>query len=113
MTIVYHAVCAFCGCACDDIELHIEGDRITKAVHACSLGRSWFLNHHASADYPAALIDGKPAPLEEAVAATADYLLNADYPFIYGLSNMTCEAQGAAVKLAESLQGAIDSHSSL
>jgi formylmethanofuran dehydrogenase subunit B len=32
---------------------------------------------------------------------------------IYGLSNLTCEAQHAAVILAEWLGGAIDSHSSL
>jgi formylmethanofuran dehydrogenase subunit B len=113
MTVVPHAVCTFCGCTCDDIELHTEGARIVKAKHACSLGESWFTYHTAEARYPEALIDGKPATLEAAVEAAADFLVRANYPLIYGLSNMTCEAQRAAVALAEDLGGAIDSHSSL
>jgi formylmethanofuran dehydrogenase subunit B len=113
MTVVDHAVCTFCGCTCDDIELHTEGDRIVKAKRACSLGESWFKYHTAEPCYPAALIDGKEATLEAAIEAAADFLMEADYPFIYGLSNLTCEAQRAAVTLAESLGGAIDSHSSL
>ena len=35
-TIVKNATCTFCGCVCDDIELHAEGDRIAKAKNACS-----------------------------------------------------------------------------
>ena len=113
MTVVPHAVCTFCGCTCDDIELHTEGDRIVKAKNACSLGESWFTYHTAEPCYPSALIDGKEATLEAAIAAAADILMKAQYPFIYGLSNLTCEAQRAAVTLAESLGGVIDSHSSL
>jgi formylmethanofuran dehydrogenase subunit B len=113
MTIVTPAVCTFCGCTCDDIELHTEGDRIVKAKHACRLGESWFINHTAEAHYPAALIEGRPATLDAAVEAAADFMVNADYPLIYGLSNMTCEAQHEAVTLAEWLGGVIDSHSSL
>jgi formylmethanofuran dehydrogenase subunit B len=113
MSVVPHVVCTFCGCTCDDIEVHTEGSRIVRARRACSLGESWFTCHSAEACYPAALVDGKEATLEAAIEAAADYLAEARYPFIYGLSNMTCEAQGAAVALAESLAGAIDSHSSL
>jgi formylmethanofuran dehydrogenase subunit B len=113
MTVVPHAVCTFCGCTCDDIELQTEGARIVKARHACSLGESWFTCHTAEAHEPAALIDGEPATLEAAVELAAALLSRADYPLIYGLSNMTCEAQRAAVTLAESLGGVIDSHSSL
>jgi len=113
MKVVSHVVCTFCGCTCDDIELHVEGDRIVKAKHACSLGESWFTCHSAEGNYPAAMIGGQPATLDAAVEAAADILHRANYPLIYGLSNMTCEAQRAAVTLAESLGGAIDSHSSL
>jgi formylmethanofuran dehydrogenase subunit B len=113
MAVVNHAVCNFCGCTCDDIELHIEKNRIVKARHACRLGESWFTHHPATAHYPEALIEGKPATLEAAIEAAADCLVRADYPLIYGLSNLTCEAQHAAVILAEWLGGAIDSHSSL
>ena len=113
LTVVKNASCTFCGCVCDDIELHADGERITEAKNACILGKSWFLNHTAERHYPDALIDGKPATVDEAVAAAAEYLYNADMPLVYGLSNVTCEAQREAVALAELVGGVIDSHTSL
>ena len=111
--IVKNATCTFCGCVCDDIELHAEGEKIVKTKNACSLGESWFKNHTAERLYPDALIDGKPASVDEAVEAAADYLYKADLPLVYGLSNITCEAQRGAVALAELIGGVIDSHTSL
>jgi formylmethanofuran dehydrogenase subunit B len=113
MAVVANAICTFCGCVCDDIELHTEGDAIVKAKRACSLGVSWFTHHTAAALYPPALVDGQPATLEAAVEAAADYLVRANHPLIYGLSNVTCETQHEAVTLTELLGGIIDSHSSL
>ena len=51
--------------------------------------------------------------MDEAVEAAAEILHRADMPLIYGLSNVTCEAQREAVSLAERIGGVIDSHSSL
>ena len=113
LTIVKNATCTFCGCVCDDIELHAEGDRIVKTKNACSLGESWFKHHTAERLYPDALIDGKPATLDSAVEAAAEYLYRANMPLVYGLSNITCEAQREAVSLAEMTGGIIDSHTSL
>jgi formylmethanofuran dehydrogenase subunit B len=113
LTIVKHATCTFCGCVCDDIELHAEGDRITHTKNACSLGNSWFLNHSAERHYPDALIDGQPATVEAAIEKAADYLHQAHLPLVYGLSNITCEAQRESVFLAELIGGVIDSHTSL
>ena len=113
LTVVKNATCTFCGCVCDDIELHAEGDKIVKTKNACSLGESWFKHHTAERLYPDALIDGKPATVEEAVEAAADYLYKADLPLVYGLSNITCEAQRQAVALAELIGGVVDSHTSL
>jgi formylmethanofuran dehydrogenase subunit B len=111
--VVKNATCTFCGCVCDDIELHTEGDRIVKAKNACSLGESWFKYHTAEHLYPDALIDGKPATVEAAIEAAADYLYRANMPLVYGLSNVTCEAQREAVALAELIGGVVDSHTSL
>ena len=111
--VVANATCTFCGCVCDDIELHAEGDRIVRAKAACSLGASWFLNHTAERLYPDALIDGKPASVDAAIEAAADYLYAANMPLVYGLSNITCEAQREAVALAELVGGVVDSHTSL
>ncbi len=113
MTVVKNATCTFCGCVCDDIELHADGTRITHTKAACVLGASWFKNHTAERLYPDALVDGKEATVEEAVQAAAEHLYNADLPLVYGLSNVTCEAQRQAVALAELVGGVIDSHTSL
>jgi formylmethanofuran dehydrogenase subunit B len=112
-TIVKNATCTFCGCVCDDIELHADGARITKAKNACSLGESWFRNHHAEPAYPEALVNGQPASLDAALEEAARLLHTAHMPLVYGLSNVTCEAQREAVKLAELIGGVVDSHTSL
>jgi formylmethanofuran dehydrogenase subunit B len=98
---------------CDDIELHTDGQRITHSKAACVLGASWFKNHTAERLYPDALVDGKEATVDEAIAAAAEYLYCADLPLVYGLSNVTCEAQRESVALAELVGGVIDSHTSL
>jgi formylmethanofuran dehydrogenase subunit B len=113
LTVVKNATCTFCGCVCDDIELHANSERIVEAKRACILGDAWFKNHTAESLYPDALVDGKPATLDEAVEAAAGYLYDADMPLVYGLSNVTCEAQREAVALAELVGGVIDSHTSL
>jgi len=111
--VVKNATCTYCGCLCDDIELHANHNRILKAKRACGLGRAWFFNHPAEEGLPSALIDGRPAPVETALEAAAAVLNDADMPLIYGLGNSTCESQRAAMALAESIGGVIDSHTSL
>ena len=113
LTVVNNATCTFCGCVCDDIELHADGTRIVKAKNACSLGEAWSKHHTAEHLYPDALVDGKPATLDAAIDAAAEYLYAADMPLVYGLSNITCEAQREAVALAELVGGVVDSHTSL
>jgi formylmethanofuran dehydrogenase subunit B len=113
MDIVRNATCTFCGCVCDDIELHAEGDKIVKAKNACSLGDAHFRFHTAERHYPDALIDGQPATVDEAVEVAAEILHNANMPLVYGLSNVTCEASRGAVALAEMIGGVVDSHTSL
>jgi formylmethanofuran dehydrogenase subunit B len=113
LNVVKNATCTFCGCVCDDIELHAEGERIVKAKSACSLGDAWFRNHTAERLYPDALVDGKPASVDAAVEAAAEFLYQASMPLVYGLSKITCEAQREAVALAELTGGVIDSHTSL
>jgi len=113
MEIVKHATCTFCGCVCDDIELHAEGHKIIKAKNACSLGEAHFKYHTAEHDYPDALVDGKPATVAEAIEVAADILYTANMPLVYGLSNVTSEAIRGAVALAEMIGGVVDSHTSL
>ena len=113
LNVVKNATCTFCGCVCDDIELHAEPEKIVKAKNACSLGEAHFRYHTAERHYPDALVDGKEASVEEAVEVAADILYNANMPLVYGLSNVTCEASRGAVALAEMIGGVVDSHTSL
>ncbi|MEC8554510.1 MAG: hypothetical protein VXZ82_05815 [Planctomycetota bacterium] len=113
LQVIDNATCTFCGCVCDDIKLHTDGERIHKAEKACVLGKAWFLNHTAEAKYPAAMVDGKEASLEAAIERAAELLHEADLPLVYGMSNTTCEAQKECVAMADRLGGIVDSHTSL
>lgn len=112
--VVKNAVCTFCGCVCDDIELTVDADgkRITKANNACVLGKSWFLEHKVE-DYPVALINGKEASLKDAIEEAAQIFVNAKFPTIYGLSDTTCEAQKEAIAIADYVNGNIDTTTSV
>ncbi|BDG60452.1 formylmethanofuran dehydrogenase subunit B [Caldinitratiruptor microaerophilus] len=111
--VVPNAVCTFCGCVCDDIELTVEGDRITRAKNACVLGVAWFQNHPAGRHAPDARIGGEPASLDAAVEEAARILAGARYPLIFGLSNTTSEAQREAVRLADVTGACIDTTTSV
>lgn len=113
LKVIDNATCTFCGCVCDDIQLHADEVRIHEAKRACVLGKAWFLNHTAEHKYPDALIDGKEASVDEAIEAAADLLYRADMPLVYGMSNTTCEAQRQCVAMADQLGGLLDSHTSL
>ncbi|MAS84067.1 MAG: formylmethanofuran dehydrogenase subunit B [Legionellales bacterium] len=114
MKIVKDATCTFCGCVCDDMELHVDLDekRIIKAKNACVLGRAWFAEHTIE-DAPAALIDGKEVSVEEAVEEAAQTLVKAKFPITYGLSDTTSEAQKQAVAITDYIKGNIDTTTSV
>ena len=93
-----NATCTYCGCLCDDIELHVERERIVRATHACPLGRAWFFSHALNRpQHAATLVDGRPSTMNTAVEAAAGILERADLPLVYGLGNSTSESQRAAI----------------
>jgi formylmethanofuran dehydrogenase subunit B len=110
--VVSNATCTFCGCVCDDMELTVENNHITKAKNACVLGKAWFLNHHIE-DRPVATLKGQPASLEEGIEQAARILAGARYPIVYGLSDTTCEAQRVAVAIADRIGGCVDTTTSV
>ncbi len=112
--IVKDATCTFCGCVCDDMNLHVDVDekRIIKAENACILGKAWFREHTVE-DRPYALIDGKEATTEEGVEEAARILANARFPVVYGLSDTTCEAQKQAVAIADLIGSNLDTTTSV
>lgn len=112
LKIVKDATCTFCGCVCDDMELTVEGNKITKAKNACVLGKAWFFNHHIE-DRPEATIEGRPVPFAEAVERAAEILSTATFPITYGLSDSTCEAQRVAVAITDWIGGTVDTTTSV
>src|SRR4051794_33315732 len=78
--VVADATCTGCGCLCDDIHLGVEDGRIVAALHACDMGRRWFLADHDQRSFPTAMIDGRPAGKDEAIDHAAGVLRKAQAP---------------------------------
>ena len=112
LKIVEDATCTFCGCVCDDIDLHVEGHKIVKAKRACVLGTSWFLNHDLD-ERPSCLVDGQPASVADGVERAARILCDAKYPLLYGLSDTTTESQRVAVSIGDWVGGCVDTTTSV
>ncbi len=110
--IIADATCTRCGCLCDDIELRVEGSRITDAKRACPLGTEWFLDHRVE-ERPACVIDGKPVSLETGMDRAAEILKAAKNPLVYGLSNTAVESQRIAVSIADWIGANLDTTSSI
>lgn len=106
---VHHAVCLGCGCACDDIAVHVFGDRITDARNACALGVRWF----GDGVIPSAIrVNGADAALSDALAAITASIKQARQTAIYLAPEITCEAQREAIGLGDLVRGTVDTISS-
>lgn len=102
------ATCAGCGLLCDDITAVVgAGGALERLERTCPLGDAWFADR-VSATAPAARIGGREAPLDEAFAAAAAILGEARAPLVYGLGQTSCEAQRAAVALADAIGATVD-----
>jgi formylmethanofuran dehydrogenase subunit B len=112
LKIVQDATCTFCGCVCDDIDLHVDGHRIVEAKRACVLGTAWFLNHDIE-ERPPCMIQGQPATTEQGIERAAQILAHAKYPLIYGLSDTTIESQRVAVGIGDWIGGCVDTTTSV
>src|SRR5829696_5380571 len=102
------ATCGGCGLVCDDIAAVVDEDgRLERLIRTCPLGDAWFAERVAPAP-PPARVDGREAELDRALDEAAAILSEARAPLVYGLGQTTCEAQRAAVALAESIGAVID-----
>ena len=99
-----NAVCLGCGCACDDIAVVVEGGRISEARNACPLGIRWF----GDGSLPGAVLGGRSAAIEDVVGEISSILRSARAPLVYLAPDLTCEAQRAAVAIADQLHAFID-----
>jgi formylmethanofuran dehydrogenase subunit B len=96
--------CTACGCLCDDVTILADG----LIENACPHGAAW-INSTAQYQPPApALIAGKPAELNDAVAVAAKMLALARFPLVFGLAGLCIDGQRAAVALADELGACLD-----
>ena len=99
-----NVTCLGCGCACDDIAVVIDGARISEARNACGLGVRWF----GDGLLPGAIAGGSSAAIEDVLREIATLLCSARAPLVYLAPDLTCEAQGAAVAIADQLHAFVD-----
>lgn len=104
--VIDSATCLGCGCTCDDIEVHVTGDRISEARHACEMGIAWFGDGRAPAR---ASIGGDESSTSDALDAAAHLLAGAKRPLIYLAPDLSCEAQKEAIATGDALHATIDS----
>ncbi|WP_255333444.1 formylmethanofuran dehydrogenase subunit B [Methanocalculus taiwanensis] len=112
-TTIKDVICPLCGCLCDDIELTLRDNRVVECKNACSLGNAKFLAKNRLMK-PIKKVEGawEEISYEEAIGYTADVLLNAKRPLLFGWSGTHSEAQCVGITIAECIGGIIDNCSS-
>jgi formylmethanofuran dehydrogenase subunit B len=104
--VVSAVTCLGCGCACDDIEVTVDGDRIAAAANACAMGVAWFGDGVVPARV---LAGGRDASLHEALDAMSRLLTDAARPLVYLAPDLSCETQREAIALADLSRALLDS----
>lgn len=109
LRVVEDAACIGCGLLCDDLRLAFDGNALVSVEPACSHGDHLIRQLAALRDDPppAALIDGAPAPLDDALARCADLARSAKSPAVLSMAWLTIEAQREAVAIAEAMGASI------
>ena len=107
-------VCTFCGCLCDDLVVEVEGDKIVNVENGCTLANEKFMGN-TRLKTPIKRVAGNwtKIELEEAINTTAEVLMEADRPLLYGWSGTHGEAQTIGVHIAEMLGAVIDNTSTV
>jgi len=116
MTVISNVTCPVCGSLCDDLEIEVENNTVTKVRNACGMGESKFLGYAAHRpSKPLVRKNGElvEVTLTEAIRKSAEILANASYPILYGWSNTCCEASSVGIELAEEVGGVIDNTSTV
>src|SRR3989304_924443 len=101
--------CTGCALLCDDIEVVIENNAITKINNACRRGNARI---RGCKERLKPTIDQKPADIDISIRKATEILKNARSPMLFGWSNSTCEAHAIGIQLAKKVNATIDDTSS-
>lgn len=100
--------CTVCSCVCDDLRVEVASDGVRPIERACWLSEAWFAALAAAPALPPAVVDGRPATLDEGVNWAAGILRASKAPLVCGLVRSSTEGVRAAVELAEHVGGCVD-----
>jgi formylmethanofuran dehydrogenase subunit B len=107
---IEHVTCLGCGCGCDDITVTVADGRIVDASPSCPIGRAWFGDGTVPSEV---LRGGRPASVDEAISEAASVLVGAaGRCLVYLAPDLSAQAQGMAVAIADLLRGTVDSATS-
>jgi formylmethanofuran dehydrogenase subunit B len=109
--------CSGCSLLCDDIVIRSDGLFIDEVVGACLRGKERFdqVTARNRIRNPMIRKDGNLEKInwEDAIKETIKIIKNATNPLFYGFSNSSCETQYKGIKLAQNINGFIDSNASI
>ena len=105
-------VCSVCGLSCDDIDVEINGDEIT-VYNACKMGESKYHKLRSKTRVLDPLIDGKKVKWDKAIEKAAKILKNSQRPLLFMGSEISNEAMGVGIHIAEYLKGIVDGNATM
>ena len=111
------STCSGCSLLCDDIIIRSDGLYIDEVIGACLKGKERFDQVAAKNRIFNAMIrkngELKKVNLDEAIEKTISILNNSSKPLLYGFSTVSCEAQLKGIDLTQTINGFIDSNSTI
>jgi formylmethanofuran dehydrogenase subunit B len=112
--IIKDVVCPFCGCLCDDLDVEVEGQQVIRVQNGCALAEAAFTGRKPMPGPVRRTATGwEQVSYDDAVRETADILLSADRPLLYGWSSTHGDTQSIGVHIAELIGGVIDNTSTV
>jgi formylmethanofuran dehydrogenase subunit B len=99
-----HVTCPFCGLRCDDLEIARSGQALKVTRNGCDKAKAGFERPLNKAQ---PRIGGRPASLDEAVAAAAALIKGARLPAFGGLAT-DVDGMRAIMSIADKARGVVD-----
>jgi formylmethanofuran dehydrogenase subunit B len=97
--------CLGCGCGCDDLTVRVRDGRIVELSPPCPVATRWFGDGVVPAEI---MVEGRPATIEQAIAAAASLLGGARAPTVLIAPDLTTQAQRIAIALGDALRAEVD-----
>ena len=115
--VIERVTCSGCSLLCDDIIIKSDGLYIDEVIGACLKGKERFDQLTAKNRIKNFLVrnNGKleKATLDETIEKAISIIKNSSNPLLYGFSTVSCEAQLKGIELARTINGFIDSNSTI